>query len=536
MSSATMPIMRTLIPALLVLASCYPASESPPTDPIARLSASSQPLLQPSAYHPGERSFEEVSRSAGGFAGYVLESGRPVVYVTDLADATATKMAAEPVLRRELVAIRQPVHWASEASVRKVRYSFAELRDWRNHLMDQVFQIAGVVLLDLDEARNRITVGLTTDLLRAAVEKVVRDLRIPSEAVLFEVTGEIRPDINLDDEGPLEGALRVEAAGEGGCTLGFNTMWLGQFSSFVTASHCTPVTWEDDGVSVYQPKDTIGFSIVGVERWDPHWQYCGGFSGCRLSDAAVIRYNGSPPNNFGYIARTIGRVGGPGGQGSLTIESANPRIPIVGTNSFPVAGTIVEKIGQTTGWTFGQVTNTCFPVVVSDGFMRLCSYQATYGSGPGDSGSPVFSGILEAVLTGVHFASDGRFSPFGGIVEDLGQLDVTTTSSALSASISGPFFLDATGTYEWQAVPSGGNGTYAYQWYVGSQTLGTNQIQSMYVDGSGSFTMSVTVTSGLQQVTPTHFVQWGEPPCCDEAPPSGRDRAVREGKPLNPRP
>jgi subtilisin family serine protease len=88
-----------------------------------------------------------------------------------------------------------------------------------------------------------------------------------------------------------------------------------------------------------------------------------------------------------------------------------------------------------------------------------------------------------------------------------------TNPSPVSAYISGPDYIYA-GTHSWQAVASGGNGTYSYQWQSslnGStwSNVGTNSATYTRSVGlrAGSFYLRVTVTSnGVSYTTPAFFV------------------------------
>lgn len=92
---------------------------------------------------------------------------------------------------------------------------------------------------------------------------------------------------------------------------------------------------------------------------------------------------------FGNIVRTTSHGTSPG---SITIDSANPRFRIIGEAAYPVAGQTLEKIGRTTGWTYGQVTNTCVDTnVAGSNITLLCQDYVSAGIGAGDSGSPVFA-------------------------------------------------------------------------------------------------------------------------------------------------
>ena len=103
------------------------------------------------------------------------------------------------------------------------------------------------------------------------------------------------------------------------------------------------------------------------------------------------------------------------------------------TTNFGI-GTQVNKVGRTTGWTQGNVTNTCVDTNVSgSNIAQLCQ---TFVSAPGgavvvqggDSGSGVFrlSGS-NATIVGILWGGNSSgtqyvFSPFKQVRDELGPI------------------------------------------------------------------------------------------------------------------
>jgi subtilisin family serine protease len=88
-----------------------------------------------------------------------------------------------------------------------------------------------------------------------------------------------------------------------------------------------------------------------------------------------------------------------------------------------------------------------------------------------------------------------------------------------SASISGPDYIWAAGTYSWQANATGGNGTYTYQWQYRAETsgtwsnVGTSATYSRFVGNyAPAFYLRVTVTSGGASFTSPEYYVYKEPP------------------------
>lgn len=71
----------------------------------------------------------------------------------------------------------------------------------------------------------------------------------------------------------------------------------------------------------------------------------------------------------------------------------------------------------------------------------------------------------------------------------------------LSATLYGPSSVKPNTQCYWWVTPSGGTGSYSYSWSGGSGGQSWGSDYYTYSPSSGSFTVSVTVTSGLSQVT-----------------------------------
>lgn len=81
----------------------------------------------------------------------------------------------------------------------------------------------------------------------------------------------------------------------------------------------------------------------------------------------------------------------------------------------------------------------------------------------------------------------------------------------LTTGISGPGVVTTKGNYTWTATPSGGTGSYAYQWWeqvVGGSryTEGTSASQSLTVSMGPNFWIIVQVNDGRTQVSDSVYV------------------------------
>lgn len=300
--------------------------------------------------------------------------------------------------------------------------------------------------LDIDETRNRILVAVRDETIVPLVVPRIAALGIPSAAFTVEAHPlPIARSRSLTDmfRPPLGGIqIRAAARPNAACTLGFNAEFTGYWglepprNVFVTASHCTAQTFALDLGAIHQPVvasgNLVGHEIGDRELWNCDWQ---GLA-CRRSDASIIEYVGSVLSER-RIVRT--QFHGIGQRGSLNEDSTNPYWSVTSAAGFlaygafdPPVGAWINKVGQTSGWTRGQVTQTC----VSLQSLR-CQTVSTVWSEHGDSGSPMFrdsansgqpSSSNAATLLGVLWGGPGGdwnttwHSPLANIENDLGSL------------------------------------------------------------------------------------------------------------------
>lgn len=196
----------------------------------------------------------------------------------------------------------------------------------------------------------------------------------------------------------------------------------------------------------------------------------------------------------GLIARTTAPNSGGrgGGAGSRAVDPARPYWYVTGEEQENLwVGQRVDKVGATTGWTYGNITATCVDHEPDGNSVMRCAYEADYAADHGDSGGPVFVitdwQASRVTLAGIHSGRDdwafgsgnARFAKLARIKSDLGGTWVVKhpnppppTPQPLSASISGPTSVAAGMTYTWSAAPYGGTPPYSYQW--GGPVSGTN--------------------------------------------------------------
>lgn len=241
---------------------------------------------------------------------------------------------------------------------------------------------------------------------------------------------------------PLVGGLQIEGYDGLGnifsrCTYSFNANRRSGGRYWLTNSHCTRGMYSVNPLDeYYQSDDDDGAgAYIGAEIQDPGGFECLPSYTCRYSDSALL---GLPENqswDFGEIARTEYNASPGEGAGSIVIDTNNPRFIIVdeaeGADYFE--GLWLSKVGRTTGWTIGEITETCATIndYPNNGDLLLCQVLTTYYSAGGDSGSPVHAspyGWPDVDLYGIHWGSftggnqERIFSRISGVQEDHGHL------------------------------------------------------------------------------------------------------------------
>ena len=407
-------------------------------------------LAQLTTTKPGEQAFVDLASYDPAFAGYYfLDGNHLVVATTDTSRFEAIQRAATDKLS-QIAPTGTLV--PDQVTIQQVDYSFRQLALWRDMIEVALLNIDDVVAVDLDEILNRITVYLDTGSGANQVSAIAEQAQVPEAALHFEVSGKIEPAVDLststdhveltDRIRPVKGGIQIFVEGRGACTLGF-TATMELYSGpqiikdtvYITNSHCTTTTFQVDGDIGWQPRSTEWESDkIGIEIADPppdKRTNPRGMVSQRDSDAAAFDFLlSSDRYALGKIARTTYRTFGAGAaRGSTTISDSNPHFTVSGEWLWPVAGRYYQKMGITSGWTYGGIQATC-STVKSGGMHITCAYKINTRTEKGDSGSPVFewpdASSDRVNLAGMMFArsSNGKgwFNPMGAIEDDLGPL------------------------------------------------------------------------------------------------------------------
>ncbi len=294
----------------------------------------------------------------------------------------------------------------------------------------EVLALPGTVFADEDEATGRLVFGVESRGVIPEVRNMAARFGLDRDGYTVQVTEPIHFMATLRDRHrPTLGGIQIHFSNFL-CTLGFSVDHAGG-RSFITNSHCTDRQGENSGTVYYQPTSSVDGNPIAVEAHDPAYfrgGECPRGRRCRYSDASRALYE-SGVESLGAIAKTTGE-----NSRSLTIDGSF-NISSQDNSSTTFSGTI-QKVGRTTGWTSGNVRNTCVTVNVSGTNITLLCQTIVQNSGTqivagGDSGSPVFTGSSNVTLVGILWGGNSSgdlfvFSPFSAIQDELGEMDATT--------------------------------------------------------------------------------------------------------------
>jgi hypothetical protein len=373
--------------------------------------AATQALEALSSAQNTDEALLELERTLPNLGGlYFGEDGATHVLLTDRAtEAEAlTARAIGDALAQQRASSRSQSALQAPTKVQPAMFRFSELKQFRDQAR-QVLNLEGVHTLDANERANRVSVGVVSEDAADRARAWWVKQQLPLEALEVSVQQEFLPQWTLNSYiRPTPGGYAIVNNYGGICTLGYPVYSYAQgLWGFITNSHCTNT---QGGV------EFTGFTQGGVylatEYADPpyvtsaHPSYpaCPVGKVCRFSDAA---FAGDPyygAGAFGKIANTINYCGLPQTHCSTTVDSFRPTNTPRTFASSPLVGQHFEKIGRTTGWTYGPINQTCVHInQAGSNRTILCEYTVEAGSAPGDSGSPVFTW-------------NGTNNPIGGIL------------------------------------------------------------------------------------------------------------------------
>ncbi len=481
-----------LLGVVALTAACDQAKEplGPNTPPQAML----QQL--PGGENPDQHA---LGQAIPAFGGLFLDQGVPTVYLTDPSAHAAVEHAIGGFLTARGAA-------ASELRVRQARFSYATLERFYDRVKPQAFAGPGTVFTDLDEAHNRVLIGVQDAAAADRLHSWVQSLGLPDGAVAIERAAPIYALATLRDVfNPIPAGVQIHF-GNYLCSIGIIAQVNGS-DHFVTASHCTNTQGGVEGTQYYQPLSSTDGTVIGVEVADPDYvswrQGDCPYRGvkCRHSDAALIRSTGARPFAQGKIAQTSSGITWSGNYFDVTGKGSG----------MGVVGDARSKVGRTTGYTSGTITNSCVDTGVSgSNIVQLCQ-DFVEGSGTivggGDSGSDVFKGSGSVTWWGILWggSSDGSmfvYSPASNVESELGTLDVVGSGGGGGVVAAAAARLTASFTYschfnDCSFDASSSTGASTYSWNFGDGAPAGSGVTASHSYGSdGSFDVVLTVGDG----------------------------------------
>ena len=301
--------------------------------------ANSAPLRQ---VHPQVHTYDhalaEMGKQVPGFGGmYVDASGNLIVYLKQgqLEKAVAIPDVAQAALRSALEKVfgadtsrhvsvphnGKPVTTNPQIQFIAGNYSITELNGWYPDVQ-LALDIPEVLFTDIDEAKNRITIGIQNESARQAVHTALANSGIPARALNIEVLAPTTSQANLRQTiRPSHGGMRISVFHEDlnpgafpmYCSIGFNATHSQWGNGFVTNAHCGKTMGVVDPYEVHQyaidggrvtDQSFIGWELVDPTFWrSPYPWVCPAFSRCRYSDAVFVGNYGFEPTTLGKLAR-----------------------------------------------------------------------------------------------------------------------------------------------------------------------------------------------------------------------------------------
>lgn len=299
----------------------------------------------------------------------------------------------------------------------------------------EVMSLPGTVFADNDEAKGKLVFGVENANAAAGVRRSLEARGISPDDYIIQLTQPIVRLATLQSQfRPTQAGIQIHFGGYV-CSIGFNADF-GGVRSMYTASHCTDTQGGVEGTTYAQPLRSVDPTVIATEAADPQYTSLPGCSrgkACRYSDASRSVYSADVASARGVIAMTTGvNNGSLDVAGSFTVTGQD--------NSSTSFSGNVDKVGRTTGWTRGAVTNTCVTVNVSGSKIQLlCQTIVTNSSAAivsgGDSGSGVFkvTSGTNVTLIGILWGGSGTstfvFSPLKNIQDELGGLVATADGS-----------------------------------------------------------------------------------------------------------
>jgi len=421
-----------------------------------------------------------------GFAGIRKDPDGELVFL--LADTSGASSKMEKWRNMQIARGVNSLTARLPMRVQHVPRDFAALKDLSDHVHERVLPKVKWTMLDIDEANNKVVLGIPDWSLAGDARRALKVLGKEGDDVEVQVIPPMEPVQptscvvgaptcypmdSVDTPGeyggpgcgvglqcyqrPLVGGLEITWTGGGNeyrCTLGA-IVQIGTEIGFLTASHCSNyLSFQRSGDNTVYSQ---GGTAIGYKRFDPMFTYTAGCVPgyvCRISDAQFVSFQGyNPWYAMGYGARPV--YSDVSGSQALEISDLQGfriyqerRPPLI---NLPV-GTQIMKVGRSTGRTTAIVDQACAnysapPAWNGDQIELKCFWRAhsAFGNaviGAGDSGGPVYSEsgpdvMLEGIVSAKPATSSTIFV-FSTFFSAAGELGAMVCGSAACVGARAP--------------------------------------------------------------------------------------------------
>jgi hypothetical protein len=460
--------------------------------------------------------FLEVANLVPAFGGFYVNANDEIQVVLTHTDAPTFNAAIEAILT-----VFGPEALPSDIFTPVPgHFGFQELHKHRVAARD-LMGAGEVLMLDTDERRNRVTVGVAGELEAKQVGAALAAKGVPDGMIHFRIierpkpTDSVIPALRSKKRG-LRGGLQIGSS-TNICTLGFIARRQGQIG-FVTNSHCTATPGGINSNPYGQPdeNDPVASELVDTNFFTSATNSdCPSGCTCANADASFWLLDPGVTARRGLIAR------------DHHLQPYFDSSQVVSEGAFSFCGETLWTIGRSSGQDHGSVISTCADVTSDWGSVQnapddeihfLCQYEVDVETSGGDSGSPVFknagSYLHEVELRGVTWGGSDTvwLSPMGQIETELGSLTTTygneppqieITNPTNGGTIPGGAFQTLTLEAEFFDLENGpggpngecGFGTCEVDW-ISNGPQGTSIVSS----GQASLTVTLSGT-GSKQIT-----------------------------------
>ncbi|MEX0785115.1 MAG: hypothetical protein WD939_00615 [Dehalococcoidia bacterium] len=160
--------------------------------------AQGQPTQQPPSELTIDDIYAQIANDIPGFAGVRLGLDGETIQVFFAGDGDDVESAALQAVTAVFQARGAPR--PTKIEVLPAEYDFAELSMWYRTLTSGVWTVPGIVFTDIDEVRNRLSIGVETQEAWDLLERRLAELGIPREVVHLEISEPIAEDVGYPEE------------------------------------------------------------------------------------------------------------------------------------------------------------------------------------------------------------------------------------------------------------------------------------------------------------------------------------------------